>query len=330
VATATRPPLYHDLLDLPADARALERELGVDLAADFLRPRPERIARGGFRKSGVSAQNRMVERHETSFGAYWKSYDFKPTNGRSNLARFPLGPLNLFPQGHHPFAALAFVHDGGEIIFNLPNGLQGYMLVKGDDGRIDVGPIDVVSDSQEIAGTPEIVNGLSCMSCHNVGMKPFADTIRASSAVFGRAEEQVRLLYPEKAAMDELLKRDEDRFLAALEKAIGPFLRDGADEDKKLREFPEPVGRVANAYRVEHLDLRAVARELDLEDPQAIVQKVGETKLKLLGLDGLLHSGTVGRDEWEAKIEGIALPINGLSLMQQLALELRLRPVTPE
>jgi hypothetical protein len=319
VATATRPPLYHALLHLPQDAAVLEHELDVDIPANFLQPRPERIARAGFAKSGVSGQNRLVERHDAKFGAYWKSYDFKPTNGRANLARFPLGPLNLFPEGHHRFPNQAFVHDGGEIIFNLPNGLQGYLLINGKNGRIDVGPIDVVNDPVKFAGTPEIVAGLSCMGCHKLGMLTLEDTIRKNNAVFGAAEEQVRCLYPEKTVMEGLVKQDTDRFLAALEKAIGPFLREGSDKDKPIRDFPEPIGELARFYRLNYLDLKAVACELDVEDPQVIVRQVGETKLKRLGLDGLLRGGVVGRQEWEA--------VDGLSLMQELARELRYTPL---
>jgi hypothetical protein len=156
------------------------------------------------------------------------------------------------------------------------------------------------------------------MACHKHGMLPFEDSIRASSAVFGPAEEAVRRLYVERPAMDRLVKQDADRFLAALEKTIGPFLRDGVDTDKPLREFAEPVSEVARPYRLGYLDLAAVARELDVKDPQTIARVVGETKLKRLGLDGLLHGGVVSRAEWEA--------LDGLSLMQELAKELRYTP----
>ena len=158
----------------------------------------------------------------------------------------------------------------------------------------------MVSDPLKTSGTTEIVTGVSCMACHKHGMIEFSDTIRASSSVFGGAEQQVRRLYPEKAVMDRLLKQDADRFLAALEQAIGPFLREGADKDKPIREFPEPVAEVARFYRLDYLDLKAVAAELDVEDPREIVRTVGETKLKRLGLDGLLKDGVVSRPEWEA------------------------------
>ena len=206
VATASRPPLYHTLLDLPKDARALERLLKVDVEADFLH---DKLARAGFATSGVSSQNRLVDRHAALYGAYWKSYDFKRNEGTGNLFRFPLGPVFA----DNPFSRQAFEHAGGEIIFNLPNGLQGYLLVDAKGNRIDAGPIEVVGDALKTSGTAAIVTGLSCMACHQHGMIPFKDTIREGLAVAGAARDKVERLFPEKAAMDKLLGRDEARFL---------------------------------------------------------------------------------------------------------------------
>jgi mono/diheme cytochrome c family protein len=312
IATATRPPLYHTLLQLPTDARVLERRLNVDIADNFLK---DKLARAAFAKSGVSGQNRLVERSPAEYGAYWKSYDFKPDNGRGSLTRFPLGPLDLFPEREHPYPRQAFVHDGGEIIFNLPNGLQAYLLVDGKDRRIDEGPIQVVSDSQNTAGTPAIVSGLSCMACHKHGMIPFKDTLNTSSAVFGDAEEKVKALYKDGRAMDRLVGQDERRFLEALEKCIGPHLRVGADKDRPLKEFAEPIGELAHRYvkglDERGLDLKTIACELDLEDPGLLVRRVGEKPLKALGLDAVLRGGIISRQEWEA--------VDGTSLMQEVA-----------
>jgi len=319
IATASRPPLYHTLLQIPMNAKELERRVEVDIPANFQSPAPERIARAGFPQSGVSGQNRELERHESSFGYYWKSYDFKAESARSKLTRFPLGPLNLFGSKRHPFAGQAFVHDGGEIIFGLPNGLQGYMLVDGQDHRIDVGPIEVVSDAVKTAGTAQIVNGVSCMSCHAHGMIKFEDTIRNGSSAFGDAEQHVKKLYPTKEVMDGLVEADEKRFMTALEKATGPFLKQGADKDRPIQNFAEPVGEAARLYRLGFLDLAMVAIELDVEHPQDVLTKVGEKRLKHLGLESLLKpGGVISRFDWEA--------IDGVSLMQEVARELRYTP----
>jgi mono/diheme cytochrome c family protein len=319
IANATRPPLYHTLLELPHSAKMLEADLGVDLLANFEQPKPERIARAGFAKSGVSGQNRLVERHQSRLGVYWASYDFKPDSSRARLLRFPLGPLNLFPAGKHPYADQAFVHDGGELIFSLPNGLHGYMLVDGQGARIDAGPIAVVSDALKTSGTSEIVTGVSCIACHKQGMIRFRESIREHNAVFGRAEQKVRDLYPPQETWDKLLDQDQQQYLTALEKAIGPFLRQGTDKGKPIAEFEEPVGEVSRRYRLGFLDRQTIGSELDLPDPMQLVQRIGEKKLKQLGLEVLLEKGgVISRAEWEA--------VNGVSLMQEVTRELRATP----
>ena len=139
VSNATKPPIYHNILSIPFTAGELEKKVGVDVYDNLER---NQVYRAGFQKSGITRQNRLVERHDSSYGAYWKSYDFRPKNDFSLLTTYPLGPK----YERNPYLDQAFVHDGGEIIFNLPNGLQAYMLVDGKDKRIDNGPTDVVND----------------------------------------------------------------------------------------------------------------------------------------------------------------------------------------
>src|SRR5262245_3690854 len=191
VATATRPPLYHTILDLPDSDTKLEQLLNVDAKENFLR---DRLARAGFAKSGVSSQNRLIERHKAAHGAYWKSFDFKSNDGTGNLFRFPLGPVFK----DNPFADQAFEHAGGELIFNLPNGLQGYLLVDDKGKRIDEGPTDVVSDTNKSSGTVTIVNGLSCMVCHKHGMirDGFKDEVRDGEGWAGPAAGKCNRSHP--------------------------------------------------------------------------------------------------------------------------------------
>jgi len=153
-------------------------------------------------------------------------------------------------------------------------------------------------------------------------MLSLKDTIRDGSAMFGDAEKQVKLLYPVQSKIDQLLARDEQRFLNALEKCVGPFLREGDDKDKPLKEFAEPIGEVARWHRLVYIDLKTLACELNVENPQDILTKVGEKRLKQLGLEALLKvNGVISRPEWEA--------IDGVSLMQELARELRYTPFRP-
>lgn len=294
IATASRPPLYHTLLRIPENAGDLERDLKVDVIANFQR---DRLWRAGFTSSGISGQNRLVERHEAAFGSYWKSYDFKTNQGRANLFQFPLGPV--FKE--HPHPDLAFKHDGGEIIFNLPNGLQGYMLIDGKDGRIDEGPIDVVSDRLKTSGTPAIVNGLSCMACHTTGMIRFKDTVAANSAAAGAALEKLRALFPKQEEMDKLIDEDEARFLLALDKATGAFLRSGPNDKADITSFPETIGPIARWYRMQELGADEIAAELGMRDSKPLKEAIQANRLlKNLGLGPLAADETIKREAWES------------------------------
>jgi serine/threonine-protein kinase len=311
VATATRPPLYHQILDLPDTAAKLEKLLQVDAAENFQR---DKLARAGFARSGVSSQNRLVERHEAAYGAYWKSFDFKSNDGAGNLFRFPLGPSFK----GNPFNDQAFAHAGGELIFHLPNGLQGYLLVDAKGQRIDVGPTDIVSDTNKTSGTVAIVNGMSCMACHKHGMirDGVRDELREGAGLAGPALTKLLRLHPKPDAFGALMQEDEDRYLAALDRAIGPFLKVGAEAAKSIRDFTdEPVGRVVRAYNRD-LVLADVAAELGMADSKRLAAAVEDNeRLRQIGLGALARGGAVKRDAWASLKQR-------LSPFQRAALEL--------
>ena len=119
VAQASLPPLYHDLLSLPLTDRELETRLEVDVLRNLLNAPGVRVWRAGTNNSGVSNNNRVIERHTSRYGAYWKSYDFAGSVGAQNIFTHPL----------------SFTHDGGEVIFNLPNGLQAYYVTNASGFR---------------------------------------------------------------------------------------------------------------------------------------------------------------------------------------------------
>jgi serine/threonine-protein kinase len=298
IATASRPPLYHVLAQIPANAGDLEKKLGVNVIEDF---KAGKLQRAGFNGSGVSGHNRMVERHDALHGAYWKSYDFKTSAGKGNLFVFPLGPEfkgNPFAEGGKD---LVFEHAGGEIIFNLPNKMQAYMLVNNKDERINEGPVEIVNDRKQTSGTPLVVNGLSCMSCHEHGMIHFTDVVRADAGKLlgGDARDFLLRIYPDAAAMDKEVTRDEERFLGALEKATGPFLKVGADAGADIKAFPEPVSAIARWYLVQELGLAEAAAELgcDARTLQGAIQD--QPVLQRDGLLPLAEGHKLKREVWE-------------------------------
>ena len=271
VANASLPPLYHELLSLPLTDRELETRLEVDVAQNLLSAPGVRVWRAGFNNSGVSNNNRMVERHASQHGAYWKSYDFAGSVGTQNIFNHPL----------------SFTHDGGEAIFNLPNGLQGYYLANASGFRLDEAPINIVSNPA--AGDPTVRNGISCFGCHTEGMKTFEDQVRSvieSNATLVPVKEQALRLYVEKSEMDALVTEDMERYRGALEATGGMF-----DDIEPISRFHEVFqGPVDAEYAAAVVGLET---EVFLEK---IRENIGLQNIGLLVLDN--ENGSMKRDAW--------------------------------
>ena len=296
VATATRPPLYHTLLDIPDTLAAFEETMGVDREKD-IQENPRAYLRFGVTESGVSAQNRIADRHADSAGRYyWISYDFLLNSGKGNITRFPLGP----EFDDNDFNDFAFEHDGGEVVYQLRNGLQGYMLATADGARIDEGPVSIVWDRGFTSGSPAIVNGLSCMVCHVQGMKYPRDRkylIRDSLAIFGDERRAAQERQPGWDRLMQVLNDDRDSFLRALHRAMSPFLK-APDGASLVRDYPEPIKLVAQCYQTE-LKLADAARELDV-DPQVLGNRINTSDLIQLGLGPLAtNENTIQRSMWD-------------------------------
>ena len=273
VATASVPPLYHEILGLPASVTDLERLLDLDTARNL---RQEKfVVRAGVRNSGVSRNNRALERHETRQGAYWRSYDFTSSTGPQNIFE---NPLDLHPAG-------------GEIIFNLPNGMQAYFLANGRGNRLDRAPTEIVFDRNE-PDRSEIVNGRSCMSCHFAGMKTFRDDVR--NVISGQASlpdrDRALAIYVEQGQLDRLLDEDAARFRHAVTEAGGRIPEDPRSE---------PVGAVGRRFEAP-LGTELAAAELGVQPAALRAGIEGNTRLSSLGFGQLLiENGTIKRDLWQ-------------------------------
>ena len=281
VAQASLPPLYHELLSLPLTDRELETRLEVDVVRNLLNAPGVRVWRAGTNNSGVSNNNRVIERHTSRYGAYWKSYDFAGSVGTQNIFTHPL----------------SFTHDGGEVVFNLPNGLQGYYLANASGFRLDEAPINIVSNPA--ASDPTVRNGLSCMGCHTEGMKIFEDEVRPviesnTNPAYDKA--QALRLYVEQSKMDTLLGEDMDRYRVALTKTGG-----AVDDIEPISRFHEVFqGPVDVAYAAAVVGLET---EVFLNK---IKENVGLQNLGLL----VLESGNMKRDTWTSSFGDIVFALD--------------------
>ena len=281
LATASLPPLYHDILDLPETDRELEERLEVNVVENLRNAAGKRVWRAGFSDSGVSNHNRVVERHISRYGAYWKSYDFAGSVGTQNIFTHPL----------------SFTHDGGEIIFNLPNGLQAYYLSDAGGRRLDAAPINIVRNPA--ASDPTVRNGLSCIGCHTEGMKDFEDRVRGvvqknPNPPFNK--DRALQLYTDTATMAGLVAEDTDRYKQAL-KATGDVFGG-----------IEPVQRLHEAFR-RPVDAAYAAAAVGLETEAFLKRIRASANLKSLGVL-VLENGTMKRDTWTSKFSEIVFALD--------------------
>ncbi|MXV84008.1 hypothetical protein F4Z98_11630 [Candidatus Poribacteria bacterium] len=281
LATASLPPLYHDILGLPETDRELETRLEVNVVENLRNAAGRRVWRAGFNDSGVSNHNRVVERHESRYGAYWKSYDFAGSVGTQHIFTHPL----------------SFTHDGGEIIFNLPNGLQAYYLADAGGNRLNEAPISIVRNPA--ASDPTVRNGLSCIGCHTEGIKTFEDEVRGvveqnANPPFNK--DRALRLYVEKAEMDAFVAEDTERYRGALEETGGVF------------GGIEPIQRFHEAFQ-RPLEAAHAAAAVGLET-EAFLQKIQQNvSLQNLGLL-VLENRTMKRDTWTEQFSEVVFALD--------------------
>lgn len=279
---AAQPPLYDDIMDrllgFESDSddddvlAMLEDALGVDRKENL---QEGNAIRAGFQFSGVSEANRLIERHEigTHQGAYWVSYDFTPLSPKrtQEIKLAPLGPKDaeLTDDEDH-----IFEHDGGEMIYHLPNGLQGYMLTTHDGKRLKRGPIEIVQDDNRQDNV--ILNGVSCMACHDQGVKPPIRVADPAKRTLAAMEDEIRplveaadildfeekkllqKLYPEPEVLQAAVKKDFERFAKAEAAATGG-----------LGGATEPVVGLYNEFRAP-VTARKLAAEVGMDYGQLV------------------------------------------------------------
>jgi hypothetical protein len=226
IAFSAIPPLYYEVLGLPDSVDDLEELLGVDVRANLAE---ERSIRAGFRNSGVSLQDRVIERHDipaSNNQSYWKSFDFLGQLDNDSIFEDPLG----------------FEAQGGEMIFSLPNGLHGYMIADGAGRRVDDAPTAIVADP----GRRDFVvrSGVSCMSCHVEGILYKDDQVR--SFVLENPLEYDNETY--EAVLELYVNADEFNAYQAEDRA--DYIRSMNELGGRMSE-PDPVSHVFVAFEAD-------------------------------------------------------------------------------
>jgi serine/threonine-protein kinase len=260
--------LYYAFIDAPATLTELFAQLGVDEQEQI---DERRLLRAGFETSGVSKQERILDRFELddqNGGSIWVSYDFAD-NGNQNQSIYsdPLGENEA----------------GGEMIYNLPNGLQGYYVAanNGNFDRLTEAPVDVVVDPSQVKNLGAVTNGISCMSCHQDGIIQFTDTVREwvlndPTSYDQETFELVRELYPTNDDMLDVVNDDKEYFQAALEESGVPL------------DIADPADRVFLDFEIAHVKLNRAAGDLGVT-PKLLQDNLArlDPRLRAVERDGI-------------------------------------------
>lgn len=281
---AARPPLYNTMLKLPGSFQDLEKQLNLDVKSNiekFL------AKRAGFQISGVSRNNRLIERHGIDTGAFWTSYDFGGNKDKQSLFEHPLGP-----DGEN-----GFHHDGGETIFSLPNGFNAYYLNKADGAPLNTGPTNIVQDTTQ--KDLLVTNGISCMGCHDQGFRKAKDDIRAHVEKDRTFSKEVRdavvALYPTNEEMDVIIEGDTKNFRGALQRAgLNPDLKYGG---------VEMINALSKQYEKD-VNLKLAAAEFGLNE-EDFVSRLEGAGGEAFRIKRRLEQGVIPRDSFEVEFKDL-------------------------
>jgi len=275
--------LYYALIGGKASLFDFEKDvLKIDTAADLAE---NDVMRAGFTNSGVSKQDRTLNRFDSGLAVgqnYWLSFDFNGGAGGGDAA----AEGDRHDANESIFSnPLGFQFAGGEAIFSLPNGLQGYYVAKFDGTRLNDAPIGVVVDPSQNGGN--VVNGASCNSCHNAGMISFTDQVRqyvVDNAVdFDKQTyEDVMADYPDMVTFQAVMDSDSKMHTDGLVKAGLPA------------GTPDPVSRVFLDFQLGNTTLQSAAGELGVTQAQLkAALPLLNPELQVLASDGGYVSRTV-------------------------------------
>ena len=292
VYAASRDPLYSILLGIPKTVLELEAEIRVNAEHDRRRNNFYRVA---FVKSGVSRNPRRFSAYFTGTGSLYESED----TIRGGPEKDPLeSPLDDLKMGFHHEAR--FAPDGREIIYQLPNGLFGFMLANAKGERVNEAPTSVVSDIKQ---TDRVVrNAISCMRCHHApGLLIKADEVtpmvKKNPTAFRIDEREAIFAVYRDADIAAMMRSDNER-------------RDRTFAVMGIsKSIQDPMNLLARRFE-EPLDLTTAALEVG-KSSDALKDVISANPRLARRLGNLLvDGGRVSRDQFLANFGDLAVEAN--------------------
>ena len=224
--------------------------------------------------STVSYHNRLLWAVPNITGSWWKTFDVSETAGKKDIVE------NLFD----------FDHDADELIVNLVNGGQAYLLTNNKGKRLEVADPDVVRDTSSKSRV-SVRTWKSCVSCHELGINVPRNIIPVA------LQQGVEL----KTRSSELQDRIEAFFLTDLGKQIkkdqdrySEFVKEvtGYDPAKQVKTYLETLDNYEKP-----MDIDKAVLETGITKEKLIVLLSASTRYRT---SGLVVGRTVPRGSWDA------------------------------
>lgn len=245
---------YYNFLGLKNRAD-LEKLVALDRKAA---QRVRREVAAIITESGVALNNRQIYRFQSITGGYWETRDVNDNLNQRNAVRVLNGD---------------FVHDAEEIYASLPNGLFVMAASNAQGALQDSVPDAIAADRQSTSNDLRIHPMLSCVRCHQEGLRPIDDWSRR----FYR--DDVQLQSPDESKLRRLkqlylgdlerwLKRDREDYTDALQKTNGLTPAENA----------RVLGRVWQQYQDTTVTGQQLALELGVTYPEMLTAFKGYAK----------------------------------------------------
>lgn len=288
VVAALSPPLYYELLGLPDRVSTLTASLRVDLANDVALNRARRI---GLKTSPIARGSRLLQRSQFANGAFWTTYEYAPTPGRTDLFEAPAGPGTR--GAPRP--------DGSLVMFALPSGFNAFFMANADGVRLNEMPLSVLRNDMHPAR--RLTVGARCMSCHTQGPRMATDELRArvlgDTAVPRDIRDKVLALHGAEDEIRKLISDDTGRVNGAMAEAgvVPGATLDGVD----------PISVMTRRYE-QDVTLEALAAELDVP-PRRFAEMAGKANGIAGDLVERVVHGPIPRRHVEAGITSLAAAV---------------------
>ena len=245
---ALRAPNYYRFAGIPRQLNLFEKHIGIDFQKSI---KDLKVMRSGFKKSGVSSHNRVIERYLTAQKFVWRSYEFNTDTGFENIMNNPLGPPG--PNETATDMNKYFTHKGNEFIYQRRNGLMGFYAAGVTTDGSSPAAINETPSVNIAGSTVRVFVGMTCLSCHK-SLIHREDEVRKKFAEPGAAApqivNQINILYPEASVFAKQMADDN----ASLRQAMSKL---GLSMDVR-----DPILNIVETY--EKVDFKLIANELDV------------------------------------------------------------------